>query len=127
MTRLGRLLAGALGSALLLAGAVTPAAGQEPPPHPFAPTWANLAGAKVFADKACAKCHAIRGFGATAGPDLSRIEKKSFFDLGAALSNHLRGVVIQRPKLTAEETLGLIAFMFTLQYHDQPGDAPTGE
>jgi cytochrome c2 len=128
MTRLDRLFAGAIGSVLLLAasGAV-PATAQEPPPSPFAPTWANLAGARIFADKGCAKCHAIRGFGATAGPDLSRIEKKSFFDLGAALSNHLRGIAIQRPKLTAEETLGLIAFMFTLQYHDQPGDAPAGE
>ena len=128
MTRLGRLFARAIGSVLLVAAAsAIPATAQEPPPSPFAPTWANLAGARIFADKGCAKCHAIRGFGATAAPDLSRIEKKSFFDLGAALSNHLRGVVIQRPKLTADETLGLIAFMFTLQYHDQPGDAPAGE
>jgi mono/diheme cytochrome c family protein len=76
MTRLGRYLARAIGSVLVLAaGAATPATGQEPPPHPFAPTWANLAGAKVFADKGCAKCHAIRGFGATAAPDLRRFEK----------------------------------------------------
>jgi mono/diheme cytochrome c family protein len=117
-------LAAVLAFTLLVA---RPATGQEPPPPPFTPTWANLAGASVFAKKDCARCHAIRGFGATAAPDLSRIERRSFFDLGAALSNHLRGVAIQRPPLTADEVTSLIAFLFTLQYADQTGDAQAGE
>src|SRR5262249_28327449 len=112
---------------VLLLHALPAAVGQERPPQPFAPTWANLAGATVFASTGCGRCHAIRGFGATAGPDLSRIERKSFFDLGAAFSNHLRGVVIQRPTLTAGQVTSLIAFLFTLQYADQSGDAAVGE
>jgi mono/diheme cytochrome c family protein len=126
MSRLDRLAAWALGL-VLLAHAAPAAVAQERPPQPFAPTWANLAGATVFAGKGCGRCHAIRGFGATAGPDLSRIEQKSFFDLGAALSNHLRGVTIQRPTLTPEQVTSLIAFLFTLQYADQPGDPQVGE
>ncbi len=125
MSRSGR--SAACAALLLLLFATAPPAWGQPPPHPFAPTWANLAGAKVFADKGCGRCHAIRGFGATAAPDLSRIERKSFFDLGAAMSNHLRGVAIQRPTLTPEEGTALIAFLFTLQYYDEPGDPKAGE
>lgn len=122
---------GATGAAAFVLSVVfvtaLPTHAQEQPPHPFAPTWANLAGARVFADKGCWQCHAIRGFGATVGPDLTQIERKSFFDLGAAMSNHLRGVNIVRPVLTSEEVTSLIAFVFTLQYHDAPGNPKTGE
>jgi mono/diheme cytochrome c family protein len=118
---------GAVALVLALLALTRPAPAQEPPAHPFAPTWANLAGARTFAEKGCGLCHAIRGLGATAGPDLSRIERKSFFDLGAAMSNHLRGVNIRKPPLSAEEVSSLIAFMFTLQYTDRPGDPTAGE
>jgi mono/diheme cytochrome c family protein len=127
MSPFGIAVRGAIAIAMLVALAVTPAPAQEQPPHPFAATWANLAGGKVFADKGCGLCHAIRGLGATAGPDLTRIERKSFFDLGAAMSNHLRGVNIRKPPLTADEVTSLIAFLFTLQYYDAPGDAKVGE
>jgi mono/diheme cytochrome c family protein len=101
--------------------------GQERPPHPFAAPWANLAGGRVFTEKGCGLCHAIRGAGPTAGPELAKIERKSFFDIGAAMSNHLRGVTIPKPSLSADEVTRLIAFLFTLQYYDQPGDAKAGE
>ncbi len=128
MTRPARARAGLVAGLLLaLSVLARPAVAQEKPEHPFAPTWANLAGARVFGEKACGLCHAIRGLGATAGPDLSRIERKSFWDLGAAMSNHLRGVNIRKPTLTPEEVTSLIAFLFTLQYHDQPGDPKAGE
>ena len=104
-----------------------PALAQEPPPPPFAATWSNLAGAKVFSEKGCGLCHAIRGVGATAGPDLGRIERKSFFDLGAAMSNHLRGVAVKKPTLSPDDVTSLISFLFTLQYYDQPGDPKSGE
>jgi len=112
---------------VLLLGIVATAQAQERPPHPFAATWANLVGGRVFTQKGCGLCHAIRGVGATAGPDLSRIERKSFFDVGAAMSNHLRGVNIRKPTLSAEEVTSLIAFLFTLQYYDEPGDPKAGE
>jgi mono/diheme cytochrome c family protein len=120
------LIALVVGIALLLTTAVS-ARGQERPPQPFEPTWANLAGGRVFTEKGCGLCHAIRGAGPTAGPELAKIERKSFFDIGAAMSNHLRGVSIPKPSLSADEVTSLIAFLFTLQYYDQPGDAKAGE
>jgi mono/diheme cytochrome c family protein len=110
--------------ALLLTTAVS-ARGQERPPHPFAATWAD-AGGRVFTEKGCGLCHAIRGAGPTAGPELAQIERKGFFDIGAAMSNHLRGVAIPKPTLSADEVTSLIAFLFTLQYYDQPGDPKAG-
>jgi hypothetical protein len=61
--------------------------------------------------------------GAGACPDRA----KSFFDIGAVMSNHLRGVLIPKPTLSADEVTSLIAFLFTLQYYDQPGDPKAGE
>jgi mono/diheme cytochrome c family protein len=110
---------------ILLSATVTLA--QERPEQPFAPTWVNLAGGQVFTEKGCGLCHAIRGVGGMAGPDLSRIERKSFFDLGAAMSNHLRGVNIRKPTLSPEETASLISFLFTLQYQDVAGNPKAGE
>lgn len=88
---------------------------------------ANLVGGRVYVEKGCGLCHAIRGLGALAGLDLSRIERKSFFEIGAAMSNHLRGVSIPKPRLSSEEVTSLVAFLFTLQYEDVPGDPKAGE
>ncbi len=119
--------AAAVGLVSLLVLAATPLGAQERPEHPFALTFANLRGGRVFTDKGCGLCHAIRGLGGMAGPDLSRIERKGFFDLGAAMSNHLRGINIRKPPLSAEDVTGLISFLFTLQYQDVPGDPKAGE
>jgi mono/diheme cytochrome c family protein len=68
------------------------------------------------------------------GPDLGRIEeRRSFFDLAAAMWNHLpsmrtsmeeRG--IPYPELHPRETDDLIAFLFTLDYFDAAGDEGNG-
>ena len=108
---------------------------QPRPAQPFAPDWAMFAGGQVFAEKGCGKCHGLRGFGGGIGPDLGRIETgKSFFELGAAMWNHLprmgarmREVGIQRPTLTPTELSSLIAFLFTVQYYDELGDSKAGE
>jgi cytochrome c2 len=114
----------------------TPApAAQAPVPQPFGPDWASLAGWSVFSSKGCGKCHAVRGVGGQVGPDLARIAGgKSFYDLGAALWNHLpqmgarmRAANIERPRLTAQEASNLIAFLFTAQYYDEQGDPRAGE
>ncbi len=126
----------AVGLVVLLSSMSVPArAEQQPPPQPFAPDWAMLAGAKVFAEKGCGKCHALRGMGGGVGPDLGRVQSgASFFDLGAAMWNHLprmgarmRDVGIERPTLTPAELSNLIAFLFTAQYYDEPGDPKAGE
>jgi mono/diheme cytochrome c family protein len=112
------------------------AAAQQPPPAPFAPEWAMLAGWQVYADKGCGRCHAVRGVGGGGGgPDLGRTRSgTSFFDIGAALWNHLpkmgermRVAGVQRPRLTPLDTANVIAFIYTAQYSDEAGDAKRGE
>lgn len=113
-----------------------PAWAQSPaPPAPFAPAWSMLAGADVFARKSCGQCHALRGMGPVTGPDLGRITTgTSFFDVGAAMWNHLprmgermRAAGLPRPSLTAREVDQLTAFIVTAQYYDEQGTARTGE
>lgn len=92
------------------------------------------AGASVFAAKGCASCHAINGVGGKIGPDLARIARpRSFFDLAAGMWNHLprmagrmRQLGIDRPKLEAQETRDLVAFLYTLNYFDPPGNREAG-
>ena len=92
------------------------------------------AGSRVFFGKGCFNCHAVHGRGGTVGPDLALIPgRRSFFHLAAALWNHLpqmqremsqRGV--QRPRLTPREAADLTAFLFWLDYFDEPGDTARG-
>ena len=130
----------ALAFVAVLAAALAPAAAQQPPlppapAQPFGPAWGMIAGWDVFANKGCGKCHAIRGFGGGVGPDLGRIQTgKSFFEIGAAMWNHLprmgermRAIRIERPQLTPKEASDVIAFLFTAQYFDELGDAKAGE
>ncbi len=123
-----------VGLVLLLFATTAPAQAQQRPPHPFAPNWAMFAGGKVFAEKGCGKCHAVRGLGGGIGPDLGRIQTgTSFFELGADMWNHLprmgarmREMGIERPVLTPGQVSDLIAFLFTIQYYEQ-GDPKVGE
>lgn len=94
-----------------------------------------LAGAQVFGAKGCSNCHAINGLGGTVGPDLGRLPRpRSFYDLGASMWNHLprmaermRELGIERPRLDPRQTADLIAFLFTLDYFDEPGDPVLGK
>lgn len=125
----------AVGVVLLVSLLTAPGWAEQRLPQPFAPDWAMFAGGKVFAEKRCGGCHALRGFGGGVGPDLGRIETgKSFFELGAAMWNHLprmgarmREVGVERPTLTPIELSNLIAFLFTIQYYDELGDPKVGE
>ena len=120
---------------LVLASATPPARAQQPPPGPFAPDWGMVAGWTVYADKGCGRCHAVRGVGGDVGPDLSRMQNGgSFFDIGAAMWNHvpkmgerMRAAGIERARLTPAEAANLIAFIYTAQYFDRRGDPGRGE
>ncbi len=98
------------------------------------PTQNAMAGARVFGSEGCVKCHAIDGLGGTEGPDLARSpESRTFYDLAAAMWNHLPAMVVRmrelgisEPHLSERETGDLIAFLFSLDYFDTPGDTIRG-
>ncbi len=101
----------------------------------FSPTQSPIAGSRVFRIKGCIQCHAVNGVGGQIGPDLGRIPRpRSFYDLGAAMWNHLprmaermREFRISRPHLYSQETANLIAFLYTLNYFDPPGNVEAGQ
>jgi cytochrome c len=100
----------------------------------FSPTQDPLVGSRIFGEKGCAKCHAIFGVGGKMGPDLARTQRsRSFYDLAAAMWNHLpkmteqmRKAGIARPNLTPSETGDLIAFLYTANYFEKAADPKDG-
>src|SRR5262245_33893773 len=131
-----RVLTAVVAVTLVLAGGSLASAQPAPAAtEPFAPSWRMLAGFDVFAAKGCGQCHGLRGMGPVTGPDLARVSSGTgFYDIGAALWNHLprmgaemRQVRKERPRLTPREATDLIAFIFTAQYHDESGDRKAGE
>jgi mono/diheme cytochrome c family protein len=100
----------------------------------FSPAQDPIAGSRVFGGKGCAKCHSIGGIGSKIGPDLGRTPgTRSFYDLAAAMWNHapqmakqMQKIGIGRPQLSPSETGDLIAFLYTLNYFDRPGDPKKG-
>lgn len=99
------------------------------------PTQNPAAGSRVFGSKGCAQCHAVNGVGGQVGPDLGRIARpRSFYGLAAAMWNHFprmaerrRELGILHPHLNPRETGDLIAFLYTLNYFDPPGNLEAGQ
>jgi mono/diheme cytochrome c family protein len=122
--------AAALGAILWATAGSGPleAQGQPTPPQNA------LAGSRVFGSKGCVRCHAVDGIGGTEGPDLARNpQERTFYDLAASMWNHgpamvqrMREVGIELPALDPEEAGDLIAFLYTLDYFDPPGDSAVG-
>lgn len=101
----------------------------------FSPSQDPTVGSRVFGAKGCVKCHAVNGVGGSVGPDFARFPRPhSFYDLAAAMWNHLpttaermRQLGISRPHLDPRETGDLIAFLHTLDYFDPPGNPVIGQ
>src|SRR5262245_32953772 len=137
MSRLSRWIT-SIAVGFVLVVAVPPVRAQQAPAAPaapFAPSWALLAGWDVFAKKGCGGCHALRGAGPVIGPDLGRTHSgTSFYDVGAAMWNHLprmgeqmRAQRVERPKLTPADVENVAAFVFTARYFDELGDGRAGQ
>lgn len=94
-----------------------------------------IRGQQLFVSKRCVACHAVRGTGGRIGPDLGRtLAKGSFFELAAALWNHsvvmhekMREFRLTRPTFEASELADLVAFLYFLNYFDEPGDPQFGK
>ena len=101
------------------------AASSQPP---FAHTQDPVAGARLFETKGCVHCHAIDGVGGQEGPDLARIDRpRSFYDLAAAMWNHLPQMakriwasLAARPYFTPDEMSDVVAFLYPRT--QTPGD-----
>ena len=94
-----------------------------------------LDGRIVFEEKQCITCHSIRGYGGTAGPDLS---SEHYFgtglELAAVLWNHTpdmnrkyRQLRMDRPRLTEKEMMDLLGFLSYLRYLGEPGSVANGK
>ena len=131
MTRFGRAGHGGLALLLVAAASRVPATQAQGAPGT---AQSVEAGGRVFRVKGCLGCHAIDGRGGGVGPDLGRLPgRRSFFQLAAALWNHIPQMQremsarqIERPELTPWEAADLIAFLFWLDYFDEPGDTTRG-
>ena len=122
------------GVGLVLAFAIVAAVRVSAAQPLFSATQDPVAGERLFSAKGCASCHAVNGVGGKVGPDFGRAARPhTFFDLGAALWNHapkmaerMRQMGIARPRLDARESGDLVAYLYTLNYFDRPGNATAG-
>jgi len=91
-------------------------------------------GQRIFADKGCVRCHAVRGAGGHIGPDLGRTRGDSYYEIAASMWNHsgsmgekMREFRVFRPSFEDDEMSDLISFLHFLNYFDEPGDPQTGK
>lgn len=93
-----------------------------------------LKGRNVFVSKGCIKCHAVWGVGGKVGPDLARVGMgKSLVRIAGAFWNHSPQMVeimqqssLARPALTPEDTGDLLAYLYYVNYYNEPGSEAAG-
>jgi len=96
------------------------------------------AGARLFAEKSCVRCHSLGGEQSRVGPDLGRIHLTgTVLDIAGAFWNHspvmrekMRDLKIPAPTMTSREMADLVAFLTAYRYYltelGQPGDPAEG-
>jgi mono/diheme cytochrome c family protein len=92
-------------------------------------------GQQLFVSKGCVQCHAVRGVGGRIGPDLGRSSVKgSFFEIVAAMWNHsqtmdekMKELRLIRSHFEGNELADVVAFLYFLNYFDEPGDPAAGK
>src|SRR3990172_8863886 len=83
------------------------------------------AGARLFVQKACVRCHSLGGEEARVGPDLGRIHLSgTVLDIAGAFWNHapvmrekMKDLKIQPPSMTSREMADLVAFLTAYRYY----------
>ncbi len=94
-----------------------------------------LAGGRLFIEKGCVRCHAINGEGGAGGPDLGKAKTdRGFLELAGVMWNHSPRMdeefgrqKFSRPTFTEDEMAKIIAFVYFLNYFDNPGDRERGQ
>ncbi|HLF13802.1 MAG TPA: cytochrome c [Bacteroidota bacterium] len=94
-----------------------------------------LQGRMVFEEKGCIECHAIGGYGGTAGPSLSSdLYFGSVLELATIIWNHtpqmnrkFRQMRMERPQFSEKEMLDLFGFLYYLRYLGEPGGVAKGK
>lgn len=112
----------------LLTALAGPAAGESGFGDP-------MRGQSLFVSKGCVSCHAVRGAGGRVGPDLGRTGVKgSFYEIAAGMWNHalvmdekMHEFRVSRPAFEGSELKDLLAFLYFLNYFDEPGDPKQGK
>ncbi len=96
------------------------------------------AGARLFAEKSCVRCHSLGGEQSRVGPDLGRIHLTgTVLDIAGAFWNHspvmrekMRDLKIPVPTMTSREMTDLVAFLTAYRYYltelGRPGDPAEG-
>lgn len=128
-----RRLVGVLVVATALAGATAPAAADTEALTDLLPG-NPVEGSRLFVSRGCVRCHAVRGDGGVAGPDLGRLQaRRPLLELAGIMWNHapqvapaLRAGGAARPTLEPEETAHLLAFVYSLGHVEGPGDPAAG-
>ncbi|MBI2987492.1 MAG: c-type cytochrome [Deltaproteobacteria bacterium] len=93
-----------------------------------------LKGRELFLGKGCISCHAVRGEGGRIGPDLGRgFFQRSLIQMGALMWNHaptmrekMRELKLPWPSFKGKEMGDLVAYLYYLDYFDEPGDPMAG-
>jgi len=91
-------------------------------------------GSRLFADKGCARCHALKGEGGKIGPDFGRVDLGNTpLEMVAKLWNHIPSMNVGmerakmiKPSLTGQEFTEISAYLYFLRFFDEPGDATRG-
>ncbi len=92
-------------------------------------------GKGVFKEKGCLACHALNGEGEDIGPDLRQSDwDHSVTEIAGVMWNHGSEMAvlmderdIDWPKFTGKEMADLIAYLYFLGFHDEPGDSEKGQ
>lgn len=126
-----------IGVLLLICGVLQACAEQlvqlKPAPHRVEQLTAGdpVIGKRLFQEKKCAQCHAIKGVGGRVGPDLGQLlETHNIYLMAARLWNHAVGMTqvmeamgIERPRFQGDEMAHLLAYFVSLEV---VGDATVG-
>jgi cytochrome c2 len=122
----------ALSLTLLLTGGEVRAGLDQ---DPYILTGEPLKGRDLFVSKGCIKCHSVWSIGGKLGPDLTRVGMgRSFLQIAGSLWSHSPKMIelmeqrhLPLPTLTPAQMRDLIAYLYYLNYFNEPGDAVQGQ